>query len=72
MDSDAQDTTAKGVSESCRADAQDVDLARLDAERRGAIETIRMMAGNLRASCFPEAQGWRAPGMAASCREMYL
>jgi hypothetical protein len=57
MDSDAQDTTANDVNESCRADAQDVDLARLDAERRGAIETIRMMAGNLRAFLLSRSAG---------------
>jgi hypothetical protein len=44
-DSDAQDTTATDVNESCPAEAEDVDLARLNAERRGAIETISIMAG---------------------------
>jgi hypothetical protein len=48
-DSNAHDTAATDANEACRTDAQDIDLARFNAERRGAIETISMMAGNLRA-----------------------
>lgn len=67
-DSNAQDTAATDTNERSRGDAQDVDLARLDAERRGAIEMIYMMAGNLRAFLLSRkgAEGAGAPDVAGS------
>jgi hypothetical protein len=49
MASNTQNAAAPDANE-CRAeDAQNVDLARLDIERRGAVEMISLMAANLRA-----------------------
>ena len=44
-----QDAAATDANQSCAEGPQEVDLARLDVERRGAIEAISIMAANLRA-----------------------
>jgi hypothetical protein len=44
-----QDAAATDAKESRAEGAQEVDLARLNVERRGAIEAISIMAANLRA-----------------------
>lgn len=44
-----QDAPATDANANCAEGAQQLDLARLDVERRGAIETISIMAANLRA-----------------------
>jgi len=64
-----QDAAPADANQSRAEGAQEVDLARLEVERRGAVETISMMAANLRAFLLSRKKAVEARGPArdAAC-----